>query len=166
MARELTTQEFKDLCLPYSKEFYYHAYRLLGSEQDAEDAVQDLYEKLYRLGTKLLELNSIKAYGLKVIRNICLDRLKSPSNRKSGLEMVAQLSTEDLEQRMDSSEELRQLVGVIERLPEVQRRLIELHFFRELHPKEIAQITGLSQINIRVQISRARKRIKELYREL
>ena len=85
-------QYFKDVWLPLSDSFYRMAYSMLGSEADARDAVQDLYIRLWNIRSHLGNVESPMAYGARVIRNICIDRLRARSvhGRDEDAELLAE----------------------------------------------------------------------------
>jgi RNA polymerase sigma-70 factor (ECF subfamily) len=66
--------------------------------------------------------------------------------------------TEAIEQ-----DESKQIQRLIDKLPEKQRQVIRLRDINDCSLKEIEEITGLSSINVRVLLSRARKVVKEQY---
>lgn len=157
-------EEFKQVWLPLSGGFYRAAYQILGSEADARDAVQDLFIKLWNRREKLSEIASPQAYGTRMIRNICLDRL-----RKAGIpaEDIEQTGTADISDEifrqpdrvMVSREMLVRLKETVAGLPQKQQEVVELRFFRQMEYDEIVAATGLSYINVRVLVNRARKTI-------
>ena len=64
---------------------------------------------------------------------------------------------------MEQREDMKRLLRLIAELPENQRQVLLLRHFEEKSNAEIEQETGLSNANIRVLLSRARKTIKELF---
>ena len=74
-------QVFKEVWLPLSDSFYRVAYTMLGTEADARDAVQDLYIRLWNARHNLDTVSSPLPYGIRVIRNICIDRIRLRSAR-------------------------------------------------------------------------------------
>ena len=74
-------QVFKEVWLPLSDSFYRVAYSMLGTEADARDAVQDLYIRLWNARHNLDTVSSPLPYGIRVIRNICIDRIRLRSAR-------------------------------------------------------------------------------------
>ena len=158
----MNQNEFKDRWLPYEADFFRLAFRLLESEEDAADVVQDVYVKLWNARNCQEGIVSPKGYGLVLIRNLCLDRLR---RRKTAPEDVlpddgAFASPPDEE--ICTKELVAQVGNLIRDLPDDQRHLLEMKYFQHRDYGEIARRTGLSQVNVRVKISRARKFIKEM----
>ena len=73
----MNSEEFKSIWLPLSGRFYRVAFYILESQEDAEDAVQDLFSRLWKMRDSLGSVKNPVAFGITVIRNICLDKLRS-----------------------------------------------------------------------------------------
>lgn len=159
-------EEFKKVWLPYGADFYRAAFSILKSGQEAEDAVQDLYIRLWNNREKLTDIASPKAYGLIVIRHICIDRTRAASARGTADDIdtvtdSAAVTFENAEKRLITKEMLKNLKKALEELPENSRKVAELRFFEQLEYGEIVKRTGLSYINVRVLVNRARKKLSE-----
>ena len=163
----MNAAEFNTVWLPLSGRFYRVAYYILESRQDAEDAVQDLYSRLWRLRKTLGTISNPASYGITIIRNICLDRLRSASVSRviRPPEEIIDLNADpasDLDRALCSKEELELLRSCMARLPDAQRNILEMRIFEEKSYQEIAAQTGLPEVNLRVQLSNARKNLKRM----
>lgn len=161
----MTHQEFKSRFLPYYKKLYRLAFRYLGNECDAEDMVQNAYLKLWEKQEFLDGLDSDEAYAVTLLKHLCLDKLRSstpPTDNESAL--VNEIEPAPPPDRaMEQREDMKRLLRLIAELPENQRQVLLLRHFEEKSNAEIEQETGLSNANIRVLLSRARKTVKELF---
>lgn len=164
----MKSSEFRLLVLPFSSRLYKLAFRMLGSREEAEDVVQEVYLKLWKMKDDLLRYNSIEAFCVRVTRNMCLDQLR---RREKTREIVDQKSQEEIEPQDDpegllvKQERADIMNKLINQLPEPQRSLI---YFRHIEGKEYHEIEELVEMNenaIRVSISRARKQLKELLKK-
>ena len=72
----MTETQFHNVWIPLQARFYRVAWYLLEDRDDAADAVQDLYVKLWGLRDMLDEIKNPSAYGILLIRNICIDRIR------------------------------------------------------------------------------------------
>ncbi len=160
-------QEFKARFLPCHKKMYYMAFRYLGNECDAEDMVQEAYLKLWEKRETLIEIANNEAYAVTVVKNLCLDRLRSPQIETDSPETLTHEPepAPPPDTLYEAREEVRHLLKIIGTLPEQQRQVILLKHFEEKSVDEIEQETGLSNTHIRVLLSRARTRIKELFNQ-
>ena len=144
---------FKQQFLPCHAKLYRVAFRLMGNVQDAEDMVQEAYLKLWKKRDELPEVASIEAYCVTLIKNLCYDSLRScRPDEDSRL-------PEELNLPTDSN-----MVHEIEQKDEANQVL--LRDVNDCSYEEIEQATGLTAVNIRVLLSRARKKIREQFNEL
>ena len=111
--------EFKDTWLPLRDAVYRVAYYILESVPDAEDAVQDLYLKLWNTGDALDGIKNPKAYCITLIRNICLDRVRGAamSRKASGMPDMAS-EEEAVDERMSGRQRIEAIKAKMEQLPE------------------------------------------------
>lgn len=162
----MKSSDFKLLVLPYSSRLYRLAYSMLGSKEEAEDIVQEVYLKLWNMRKDLPNYNSIEGLSVRITRNMCLDLLRRRKTTigimkeegRTAESRVAEAPSEDLEKK----ERAKILHKLINQLPEPQRSLI---YFRHIEEKEYNEISELMEMNenaIRVSISRARKLLREM----
>ena len=155
----MTESAFHTVWIPLQGRFYRIAFYILESEADAKDAVQDLYLKLWNLRDHLELVHNPSAYGTMLLKNLCIDRIRRTRPNQPPDEAVAMEPSAD--ETLEAHEELGLVRKAIDNLPSTQRKLFSLRVFNGLSYEEIAQKTGLSPLNIRVQVSLARKRIKQ-----
>lgn len=153
--------DFCNIWMPYADRFYRAAYYLLESESDAEDAVQELYLKLWAARSSLKDVRNPSAYGLSMLKNICIDKVRKRKVRKAEpLETAPPLEDSPLERRTEMKDSLNHLMAEIEKLPPKQRVVLRMKAVEGLEYEEISRRTGLSQVHVRVLISAARKTLK------
>lgn len=158
---------FKRELLPHHQLLYRIAYRLTENATVAQDMVQEAYARLWDKRTELEDVDNYKAFAVTVLRNICLDNLRKTKNGAVPIndELISiregSLSV-DIEQK-DEAGYIKELVG---RLPQQQRVVMILKHWDNYSDEEIEEMTGLSRVNIRVILSRARKTIKEQFYRL
>ena len=155
----MTDARFHTVWIPLQDRFYRVAYYLLEDRADALDAVQDLYMKLWRMRESLDLVRNPGAYGALLMRNLCIDRIRrlAPAG-----ELPEDLpGQEPPDEALEAQETLGILMQAMERLPDSQRNLAKLHLLQGLSYDEIAAQTGLSPLCIRVQVSLARKKLKQ-----
>jgi len=158
----MTTEEFKSEVMPVKNKLYRFALRLLGNSEEASDVVQEILIRLWSKRENLREYRSIEAFAMTMTRNLCFDKLKSPASKKE----IFDESREMPDNRTPYSEtELSDTMKVVrmamDALPEQQRMVIHLRDIEGCDFDEIAEVTGLSLNNVRVNLSRARKKIRD-----
>ncbi|MDP2724313.1 MAG: sigma-70 family RNA polymerase sigma factor [Bacteroidales bacterium] len=163
----MTVEEFTHQLLPLKDKLFRFSYRLLGNRDDAHDAVQDVYLKMWNIRGKLKEVQCQEALMMTTTRNLCLDRLKSKSNKFITLhEEFGKGSEETPQSQIENLDMLSWVKREMELLPEQQKTLLHLRDMEQLDFDEIAEITGFDLNYIRVNLSRARKRIRERIQEI
>jgi len=155
---------FKEKYIPYHQKMYRVAFRLLEDACDAEDIVQEVYIKLWNKRDELNHIENPESYCIVMLRNLCLDFLRSKNKHQmQSTEDVPLSDKAILTDEIDNLDEIKQVEAIIEQLPEQQQTIIKLRHFEEYTNEEIEKIMGLTSVNVRVLLSRARKRIKELF---
>lgn len=159
---------FKQQFLPCHPKLYRVAFRLMGNAQDAEDMVQEAYLKLWRKRDELVDILNTEAYCVTLVKNVCYDSLRSfhldEGNRP--FEELNLATASDIGREMERKDEVNHLRRLIGQLPEQQKRVMMLRDLNDCSFEEIEKATGLNSINIRVLLSRARKKIREQFNEI
>jgi len=160
----MNLETFKLKVLPLEGRIYGLSLRLLANKEDARDVVQDIFVKLWNKRTILEEYRSLAAFSLTVTRNHCLDLLKA--KKTQSLEEVRQEfeNPEDPNPQtlLERKDALTRVQSIFSELPEIQKTIVHLRDIEGYSYDEVAEITGMTINNVRVILSRARKRIREL----
>lgn len=165
----MDAQAFKDLILPVKNCLYRLALSLLKDSDEANDMLQEAMLRLWTNRQKLAACENPQAFSMRIIRNLCLDRLKSKSylNRAGQAEIPDYMNSEaspyHKTELMDSQQLMERLFSF---LPEQQQTIIRLRDVEEMNYEEMEEITGLSINVIRVNLSRARKTVREKFIEI
>ena len=163
----MDASEFKSRFLPCHRRMFLTALRLTRHRQDAEDIVQDAFTKLWELRHDTLADKNVEAYCTRIVHNLFIDR-----QRRQHLHISAQAADEfnlpdyhATGNKLEQQESENMVMRLIGELPEQQRQIITLRDVEGLTYEEIAQQTGLTEVNIRVLLSRARKTIREQFKQ-
>lgn len=160
----MSQEIFKAAVLPIREKLFYLAQKFLVDEQDAEDAVQEVLLKLWHTRDNLLNYDNVAAFATTVLKNHCLDRLKT-KNRTESLDeshtIRAGTDNPYLQLERKNSEEI--VRRIIETLPSLQQAIIRMKDMEEYEVEEIAEITGTKPDAVRVNLSRARKKVRDEY---
>ncbi|MCI1683675.1 MAG: RNA polymerase sigma factor [Bacteroides sp.] len=158
----MDAESFKKAFLPYHRKLYCVACRLLENTSDAEDLVQEAYMKMWEKREGLTVISNPEAFSVTLVKNMCFDLLRT--NRYMLSKQAVELTTvqdvsppDDLEMK----DEVWQVKDIVARLPRQQQRVVELRDMKGCSYEEIEHVTGLNASNVRVLLSRARKRIRE-----
>ena len=154
--------EFLKKVMPFKDKVFRLAKRLLISTEEAEDATQELYFKLWKNKSKLSDYNSIEAFAMTMTKNYCFDRLKSKqANNLSLVHSNYKEGGTSLQKRVELNDTVSLVHKLIERLPEQQKIIIQLRDIEQYEFDELAEMLNMQPTAIRVSLSRARKTIKE-----
>jgi len=164
-AKKMTAGEFKELYLPYHVRLYQVAFRIMGNEADAEDIIQEAYLKLWNKRDGLYAVDNPEAFCISIIKNLCFDQLRSGkvSILRKGDEL-AECNVEITDDSLETKDEVELVKQLIRKLPEKQRKVIILRDIKDCSFDEIEKFTGMNAINIRVLLSKARKKIREQFK--
>jgi len=158
----MTQNEFLNLVLPLKNKVFRLSKRLLVSREEAEDATQEVFVKLWNKKQDLTKYNSIEALTMTLTKNYCLDRLKSKQALNLQLVHSNYTSKEaSLDKKTEDRDHLRWVEKIISQLPETQKMVVQLREIEELEFEEIAKIMETTPENVRVILSRARKALRE-----
>lgn len=156
----MTSERFQAEYLPLSGTFYQVAHYILEDAAEAEDAVQELFLKLWADRDDLDAVHNPKVYGLRVLRNLCLDRVR----RRSKLSLPSELPEQEWpgrqDEAVDDKEKLAKVLDAIKSLPDRQRTVLTLRTLDGLSYEEITERTGIGNLTLRVLLSQARRKIK------
>lgn len=157
-------KEFKVRVLSSKNKLFRFAFRLLQNQEEAEDTVQDVFLKLWDMRHKLGQYKSIEALAMTMTKNKCLDKLKSKRNSNVGIEQQAPIrSAYTAPDRKTELQDTSSLIQkVINQLPEQQKMIIQMRDVEGMDFEEIAEVTQLNINNIRVNLSRARKKVRDV----
>ena len=135
---------------------------MLVSTEEAEDATQELFFKLWRNKEKLADYKNVEAFAMTMTKNYCYDRLKS--KQASNLTLVHSNYKEKdtaLETKIEQRDSVSQVHVLIDKLPEQQKLVIQLRDIEQYDFEEIGKMLDLKPTAVRVALSRARKTIRE-----
>jgi len=150
------------------------AYSILRNHQDAEDAAQECFLRVWKQKDRLHEVSNAKTWVARIAWTTALDKRRS--SRAMGSLSVVSLSDEqsgaalaqsipDLavaaDQQLASAQMQQMLERLIAGLPEDLRNTLELSTIQELNSAEIADVMKIPEGSVRTRLFRARKQLKE-----
>lgn len=154
----MTESRFHKEFLPLAETLYRVAFYILEDSADAEDAVQETFLKLWQGREALDSIQNPRAYAVRMLRNLCVDRIRKASHLTFPEELPETPDPQD--DGIDSRERLNKVLEAVKALPERQREVLVLRTIEGLSYEEISQRTGMSQLTLRVLLSQARKKIR------
>lgn len=159
----MTDSEFEKIIIQQKEKLYRFAFSILKQKEDAQDAVQEVVLKLWNKKKILNSSENLESYCMSSVKNYALDLLRKNKQqlkyKSSGLTTVTENS--NIENR-DLIEKMR---TELQQLPVQQRMAIELKDFQGYEYEEISEILEMNINAIRVNVSRGRKRLYEIFKD-
>ncbi|MGO4500772.1 sigma-70 family RNA polymerase sigma factor [Paenibacillus sp. 2RAB27] len=128
-----------------------YCYRMLGSIDDADDAVQETYIRAWQSWDRFRQDSSIKTWVYRIASNLCLDKLRQAKRRT----LPVDLSDPDALVRKDTLQLC--FIALLQTLPPRQRAVLILKDVFEWSSKQIAETLGMSPAAANSALQRARE---------
>ena len=153
--------EFVNTVMPFKDKLYRIAKRILISEDEAEDAVQEVYVRLWNSRENLKTYRSPEAFAVTITKNYCLDRLKSKQAGNLKIVHSNYEAKESIERNIEAREGVSLVLKIMESLPTQQRIVLQLRDIEQYEFSDIAEMLESNETAIRVALSRARKAVRD-----
>lgn len=160
----MTQQEFEQQYLPLAPRLQRMALALLGNADDAKDALQETYLRLWQQSERISELRSPEAFFLLTMRNYCLNQLRSRRKtiQPEAIDELADDFEADLSEQLHA--DLRRLRLALAQLKPKMRSAITMQYFDGLSTRDIAFVLGETPSNTRSMLSRAREQLRTFFK--
>lgn len=146
---------------PCLNSMYRVALALCGNRDDACDAVQEACVKLLNSNTKAERIANMEAYAVGTVRNTCLGLISSKKSKCPLNEASPIPDSNDTADSIEKKDTADIIANLANTLPTNQRTVFVMRDIEGMEMKEIEDATGLSAVNIRVMLSRARRSIRK-----
>ena len=158
-------EQFKREILPLRKQLLLYSRRLLDHPEDAEDVVQEVMMKLWYMRKELHLYDNVSALSVQMTKNLCLNRLKVAQRKMDSLEPESSLESDmpSPYTQLELKDEVSHVMKIIDRLPDLQQTVLRMRHIDGFEIDEIAALTGCKPEAVRMNLSRARKKVKELF---
>ena len=157
--------QFKEEALPMREKILNYSLKMLESREEAEDTVQEVFLKLWEMRAKLPEYDSVEALAVTMTKNICLNKISY--RQRHGREELSQIQSvwrdETAERQIENADAVDWVKQIIETLPPLQKTIIKMRDIEDYELNTIAEITGCTEEAVRMNLSRARKKVKEMF---
>jgi RNA polymerase sigma-70 factor (ECF subfamily) len=163
---ERRDEQFEEMVGRQSRFMFQVAFGVLRNRQDAEDAVQEAFLKLYR-GDAWLRMDNEKGFLARTVWRVALDHLPEAAERTldvSEMELAASGgSGVSPEQSAVDRNERAVLRRLIDGLPEELRQPLVLSSVEEMTSREVAEAMGIPEGTVRTRVMRARAELKRRF---
>ena len=156
---KIKISELRNLLFRFAK-------RLLGNREDAEDLVQEVFIKLWQKLDSLDEKRNFNAFAMTVTKNLCIDKIRAKRGRWVELDEEIYSGNNNLIRNIEITDSVEQAIILIDSLPVKQKMIMHLRDVEGFDYDEISKMLGFERNDIKVSLSRARKKIREQLMEL
>lgn len=157
-------EQFKKEVVPLREKLSGCARRLLDDPQDVEDVVQEVFLKLWYIRDELEHYDSVEALAVQITKHLCLNRIRAFRYRTEELSDSAVLAADDdLYAVLERKDSAGRVMHIMEQLPDLQQTILRMKHVDGFEVKEIAALTGSTPEAVRMNLSRARKRVRDLF---
>jgi RNA polymerase sigma-70 factor (ECF subfamily) len=167
------TAAFEQIIDCYQRKVLTTAWRMLGNHEDARDAAQEVFLRVYKYLGGFRADQDFAGWLYRIIVNVCRDHMRRRGHRdqftsfedeKERGTFEALRSREDVEATLIRSQQHAMIVDALSTLSDKERTAIVLRDLEGLTTEEVARVLGSSQATVRSQICSARTKIKN-YRD-
>lgn len=146
------------------------ALKIVREREEAEEVTQDTFIKAFKSLSSFKGDAKFSTWLYRIAYHNCMDRIKKQAKKHqlTQIDQVVENKIEALENTLDAIERKERselLKECMDCLPEDEKSLLWMFYFDELSLKEIIEITGFSEANIKVKLFRARKRLLTIVKQ-
>lgn len=137
----------------------------MKNKEDAEDVVQDVLFNVWKKKAEWEKIENMEAYCFRSTRNMALDKLALMKNNPEAMPENYDYPApgEDIHRKIEVDEQINLLENWVKNLPEKQQTIFRLREIEELSYKEIAIILNISEEQVKVNLFRLRRKLKEYF---
>lgn len=157
----MTAKEYNVAVDEFSDNIFRFALKHLRNEMSAKDVVQETFTRVW-IKHEEISFEKVKSYLFTTAYHAIVDWVKK-DGRNGDIEKAGSHSSHDNAYNIDLKEILDE---ALERLPEIQKTVVLLRDYEGYNYAEIAEITSLSESQVKVYIFRARQALKEYLKRI
>lgn len=157
----MNARQFQFQIIRHSDKSYRMALSILKDESGAKDALQDLMIRLWEKREQLDAIANYQAFVLTSMRNLCLDMIRKPRHT---IDIPADIeyTGPNPYQQTEKNDMMNHISRMIDGLPEMQRTILRMKDVEEMELKEIAGLMSMTENAVTVNLSRARKKLRDM----
>lgn len=160
----MNLETFQNRVLPAKNKLFRFALRMLGSEDEAKDVIQEVFIRVWNNRAQMDQIQNMEAWCMRITKNLSLDRLRSIQRKgtypmEEGFDVKHTDATPDV--KTELGESMLNVNQLIAALPEKQRQVIHLRDVEGYTYNEICEILELDMNQVKVSLFRARNAVKE-----
>ena len=161
---EMNRERFEKFAKEYRPTAAEAARRIVRDNDAAEDITQEVFLKLWNIRESLGRYRSPQSLVAVMARNMAVDYIRRNQMQSLSLDAAEQLAAGiSPEEQMINDEQSQAVDRILASLPDSQQSILRMRHIEGMETAVIARTIGSSEGAVRVALSRARQRIKELF---
>ena len=164
----MQTEEFQRVFFEMKDKLYRFSLRIVRSSDQAEDVVQEVMIKLWTKRDSMEGIDNINGWLMVLARNLSIDKIRSKHHSTGSLETAYFVADGEIkpDKQAEQSDLMQQIDAAVQQLPETQRLIFHLRDVEGMTYKEIGEILDLSLENVKVNLFRARQKLRKLLKQV
>jgi len=156
-------ERFRTNIMPLRPKLFLFARKMMQDDADAEDIVQEAFLKLWNIRQQLESINNPEGFAMQTVKNICIDKLRNRKNVVDTDEFHLESDSETPYLTTEVKDSVQIIRRIIDNLPGLQQQIIRMRDIEGYELEEIAMITGTQVNSVTVNLSRARKKVRDIF---
>jgi len=157
----MTEKDYNKIVHSVKDKIFRFARSILYDTNEAEDITQDVFIKLWLNKNWTTKYKNIESFLMHLTKNQCLDKIKHRKVQINSMKDLKVLKNDFIDNNNEKKDTSDIIKEIIKKLPEKQKIIIHLRDVEGYEFEEISEITGVNLNALRVNLSRARKTVKE-----
>jgi RNA polymerase sigma-70 factor (ECF subfamily) len=159
-------ERFKKEIIPLRQTLFATALKWMQQEEDAEDATQETLLRMWNIREQLDTVANPGAFAMQTVKNICIDHLRRRKEKTAIDDFLVETDGETPYAEIERKDAVELVKRIIEQLPVVQQTIIRMRDIEGFELQEIAAVTGTQVNAVTVNLSRARKKVRDQYMKI
>ena len=162
--------EFRQILIEYQNRVYNQSYRMLGNREDAEEATQDIFLKIYQSFDTFRGESKLSTWIYRITSNVCISRLRKKQLDLKSLDAPFEAEEKSLadiipddspnpEEYLENEETAKMVRNQVKSLKAEWAMAITLYHFEDLSYQEIAEIMDIPTATVATYILRGRNQL-------
>lgn len=152
--------------LPATDGMYRYALSIVRNQETAQDVVQDCLAKIWSLRNDLDKVEKVNAWAFRIVRNRCIEIMRRDRYADLDEKVVNMRHSDPVEQQAITNDFMSLMNQVLKALPAKQQEVFHLREVEDMSYQDIAEACDLSESDVKVNIHRARKKVKEAMQKI
>jgi RNA polymerase sigma factor (sigma-70 family) len=161
---------FSILYRRYAQKVFGKCYSILRNEEEARDAMQDIFVKIMQNLANFGEKSQFSTWVYSITYNFCIDIVRKRKKEKTmftdDIERAPDVAEDDVKDEFLMEMEVKHLKIVLERLPTGDRAIILMKYQDDMSIKEIADILDKTESAVKMKIKRAKEKARDIFIDL